>query len=216
MPYSTTERSFHLGTSLTALAASTSRMPTALFWKIAMDNCFLASTTIIFTWALRTWTATTSVCCTSSSRVPHQRDRVPLFSVCLFLSFSLSHSLDRLTQNFGNMARTRSDEAEIRLRLKDVDKLHPRSWPGSITQGLRAKSLHGCDTLIRSRRLAGEVIQLITSWTSRVTELWTDNRHEKDGTGFGLDYELAVTLSQRHGRCTEGHSNGAESPARAG
>ena len=93
------------------------------------------------------------------------------------------------------MARTRSDEAEIRLRLKDVDKLHPRSWPGSITQGLRAKSLHGCDTLIRSRRLAGEVIQLITSWTSRVTELWTDNRHEKDGTGFGLDYELAVTLS---------------------
>ena len=29
------------------------------------------------------------------------------------------------------MAITQSDAAEIRLRLKDVDKLHPKSWPGS-------------------------------------------------------------------------------------
>ena len=43
--------------------------------------------------------------------------------------------------------------------------------------------------------LAGEVIQLITTWTSRLTDLWTNNRHDEDETVFELDYELAVALS---------------------
>ena len=99
------------------------------------------------------------------------------------------------------MARTRSDAAEIRLQLKDVDKLHPKNWPGS-------KHYAG---------FAGEIAAWLWYTDPKQEAGWGgDSAHhvmdlERNRIGLRVGHDTV----QRHGRCTEGHSNGAEPQVRS-
>ena len=59
-------------------------------------------------------------------------------------------SSQKLACNIGNLSKTRSDVTGSRLRLKDGERLYPKSWSGNTPLGsLRASSLHGWGTLIQ-------------------------------------------------------------------
>ena len=61
-------------------------------------------------------------------------------------SQNLAHAIE-------NLSKTRSDVTGSRLRLKDGERLYPKSWSGSTPLGgLRERSLHGWDMSISSTR----------------------------------------------------------------
>ena len=88
-----------------------------------------------------------------------------------------------------SIGRTRTKATAGRLRLKDGERLNPKSWSGSTPLGEVAAWLGFFDPTHE----AGKVIQRITKL--RATEAWTGGRHAEDDKHVELDYELAVALA---------------------
>ena len=82
-------------------------------------------------------------------------------SLSLFLSFSLVPLTDGNPEP-GNMARTRSAAAGNRLRLKDVEKLYPKSLPGSKPYAGFAREIVAWLWYIDPKHEAGEVMRITT------------------------------------------------------
>ena len=115
-----------------------------------------------------------------------------------------------------NLSRTRSDATGSRLRPKDGERLHPKSWSGNTPLGGLARELATWLGYVDPKHEAGKLVQRTTKGTLRATEAWTDGRHAEDDIYVELDNELAGCTGQRDGRRSkshslEGHSNGAES-----
>ena len=79
-----------------------------------------------------------------------------------------------------NMNRTRSDATGNRLRLKDGERLYPKSWSGSTPLGGLARKIAAWLEYIDPKHETGKLIHLITKGTLRATEEWTDGRHAAD------------------------------------
>ena len=102
-----------------------------------------------------------------------------------------------------NLSKTRSDVTGSRLRLKDGERLYPKSWSGNTLGGL-AREVAAWLGYVDPKHEAVKLIQRITKGTLRATETWTDGRYAEDDKHAELDHELAVVLA-----------NAAEGPARA-
>ena len=86
-----------------------------------------------------------------------------------------------------NLSRTRSEVTGSRLRLKDGERLYPKSWSGNTPLGGLAREVN-----VDPKHEAGKLIQGITKGTLRATEAWNDGRYAEDDKYVELDYELAV------------------------
>ena len=121
-----------------------------------------------------------------------------------------SQSLANAIENIG---RTRTDATAGRLRLKDGERLYPKSWSGSTPLGGFAREVAAWPGYVDPTHEAGKLVHRITKGTLRATEGWTDGRHAEDDKHVELDSELAVALAN----ATEGvaratvHSDGAKS-----
>ena len=93
-----------------------------------------------------------------------------------------------------NLSRTRSEVTGSRLRLKDGERLYPKSWSGNALLGGLAREVAWL-VYVDPKHEAGKLIQRITKGTVRVTEAWTDGRYAEDDKYAELDYELAVALA---------------------
>ena len=111
-----------------------------------------------------------------------------------------SQSLANAIENIG---RTRTDATVSRLRLKDGDRLYPKTWSGRTPIGGVAREVAAWLGYVDSKREAGKLIQRITKGTLRATEAWTDGRHAEDGKHVELDNDLASALGQRDRRTTQ-------------
>ena len=125
-------------------------------------------------------------------------------------------SSQNLANAVENMSKTRINATGSRLRLKDGERLHPKSWSGSTPLGGFAREVAAWLGYVDPKHEAGKLIQRITKGTLRATEAWTDGRHAEDDKHVELDFELAVALAN----ATEGaarstvlkdHSSGAKS-----
>ena len=76
-----------------------------------------------------------------------------------------------------SIRRTRTEATAGRLRLKDGERLHPQSWPGSTPIGGFAREVAAWLGCIDQTREAGKLSQRITKGTLQATEAWTDGRH---------------------------------------
>ena len=76
-----------------------------------------------------------------------------------------------------------------RLRLKDGERLYPKSWLGSTPIGGFAREVAAWLEKIDPTHEAGKLIQRITKGTLRATDHAEDDKHVE------LDYELAVALA---------------------
>ena len=94
-----------------------------------------------------------------------------------------------------NLSRTRSEVTESRLRLKDGERLYPKSWSGNTPLGGLAREVVALLGYVDPKYEAGKLIQRITKGTLRATEAWTDSRYAEDDKYVGLHYELAVALA---------------------
>ena len=94
-----------------------------------------------------------------------------------------------------NMSKARVDATGNRLRLKDGERLYPKSWSGSTSLGGFAHEVAACLGYVDPKHEAGKLIQRITKGTLRATEAWTGGSHAEDDEYVELDYELAVTLA---------------------
>ena len=103
-----------------------------------------------------------------------------------------SQSLANAIESIG---RTRTEATAGRLRLKDGERLYPKSWSGSTPLGGFAREVAAWLGYIDPTYEAGKLIQRITKGTLRATEAWTDGRHAEDGKHVELDCELAVALA---------------------
>ena len=110
-----------------------------------------------------------------------------------------SQSLANAIESIG---RTRTEATAVRLRLKDGERLYPKSWSGTTPLGGFARAVAAWLGYIDPTHEAGKLIQRITKGTLRATEAWTDGRHAEDGKHVELDYELAVAFAN----ATEGAS----------
>ena len=124
-----------------------------------------------------------------------------------------SQSLAKAIESIG---RTRTEATAVRLRLKDGERLYPKSRSGTTPLGGFAREVAAWLGYIDPTHEAGKLIQRITKGTLRATEAWTDGRHAEDGKHVELDYELAVGLGERDRRRSnsygpEDHSDGAKS-----
>ena len=88
-----------------------------------------------------------------------------------------SQSLDNAIESIG---RTRTEATPSRLRLKDGERLHPKSWSGSTPIGGFAREVAAWLGYIDPTQEAGKLIQRITKGTLRATEASTDGRHAED------------------------------------
>ena len=91
-----------------------------------------------------------------------------------------------------NLSRTRSEVAGSRLRLKDGERLYPKSWSGNTPLGGLAREVAASLGYVDPKHEAGKLIQRITKGTLRATEAWTDGRYAEGDQHVELDYELAV------------------------
>ena len=92
-----------------------------------------------------------------------------------------------------NLTRTRSEVTGSRLRLKDGERLYPKSWSGNTPPGGLAREV--AEGYVDPKYEAGKFIQRITKGTLRATEVWIDGRYAEDDKYVGLHYELAVALA---------------------
>ena len=98
-----------------------------------------------------------------------------------------------LANAIGSIGRTRTEATAGRLRLKDGERLYPKSWSGSTPIGGFAREVAAWLGCVDPTHEAGKLIQRITKRTLRA-EAWTDGRHAEDDKHVELDYELAVAL----------------------
>ena len=112
-----------------------------------------------------------------------------------------SQSLANAIESIG---RTRTEATAGRLRLKDGQRLYPKSWSGSTPILGFAGVVAAWLGYIDPAHEAGKLIQRITKGTLRATEAWTDGRHAEDDKHVELDYELAG-LGQRDRRRSKSH-----------
>ena len=103
-----------------------------------------------------------------------------------------SQSLANASESIG---RIRTEATAGRQRLKEGERLHPKSWSGSTPIGGFARDVAAWLGYIDPIHEAGQLIQRITKGTLRETEAWTDGRHAEDDKHVELDYELAVALA---------------------
>ena len=103
-----------------------------------------------------------------------------------------SQSLANVIENIG---RTRTDVTAGRLRLKDGERLYPKSWSGSTPIGGFAREAAAWLGYIDPAHEAGKLIQRITKGTLRATEARTDGSFAEDDKHVELDYGLAVALA---------------------
>ena len=91
--------------------------------------------------------------------------------------------------------KTRIGATGNRLRLKDGERRHLKSWSGSTPLGGFAREVAAWLGYVDPKHEAGKLIQRITKGTLRTTEAWTDGRFAEDDKHVELDYELAVALA---------------------
>ena len=94
-----------------------------------------------------------------------------------------------------NMSKTRIDATGSDLRLKDGERLYPKSWSGSTPLGGFAREVAAWLGYGDPQLEAGKLIQRITKGSLRATEALTDGRHAEDDKYVELDYKLAVALA---------------------
>ena len=103
-----------------------------------------------------------------------------------------SQSLANAIENIG---RTRTDATAGRLRLKDGERLYPKSWSGSTPLGGFALEVAALLGYVHPKHEAGKLIQRNTKGALRATETSTYGRHAEDDKHVELDCELAVALA---------------------
>ena len=91
-----------------------------------------------------------------------------------------------------NLSKTRSDVTGSRLRLKDGERLYPKSWSGNTLLGGLAREVAAWLGYVDLKHEARKWIQRITKGTLRATEAWTDGRYAEDDKYIEEDFELAV------------------------
>ena len=79
-----------------------------------------------------------------------------------------------------NLSKTRSNATGSRLRLKDGERLYPKSWSGNTPLGGLARGVAAWLLCVDPKHEAGKFIQRITKETLRATEAWTDGRYAED------------------------------------
>ena len=94
-----------------------------------------------------------------------------------------------------NMNRTRIGATGKRLRLKDGERLHPKSWSGSTSHAGCAREVAAWLGYVASMDEAWKMIQQIKKGALKATEAWTDGRCAADGLCVVLGCELAVALA---------------------
>ena len=104
-------------------------------------------------------------------------------------------SSQNLANAIENMSKTRIDTTGSRLRLKDGERLYPKSWSGSTPLGGFAREVAAWLEYVDPEHEAGKLIQRITKGTVRATEAWTDGRHAEDEKYVELDFDMAVALA---------------------
>ena len=123
-------------------------------------------------------------------------------------------SSQSLVNAIESIGRTRSDATAVRLRLKDGERLYPKSWSGTTPLGGFAREVAAWLGCVDPKHEAGKLVQRITKGTLRATEAWTDGRHAEDGKHVEPVYGSG--LGQRDRRRSksygpEDHSDGAKS-----
>ena len=93
------------------------------------------------------------------------------------------------------LSRTRTEAAGDPLRLKDGERLYPKSWSGNTPLGGFALDVAAWLRHVDPKHEARKLIQRITQGTLRASEAWTDGRHAEDAKNVELDFELAVALA---------------------
>ena len=101
------------------------------------------------------------------------------------------HNLANATEN---MNRTRIDATGKRLRLKDGERLNPKSWLGRTSLTGFEREIAPWLGYVDPKHEGGKLMQQITRGTLRATEAWTDGRHAVDDKYVELDYELSWQL----------------------
>ena len=114
-------------------------------------------------------------------------------------------SSQNLANSIENVSKTRIDAAGSRLRPKDRERLHPKSWSGSTPLGGFAREVAAWLGYDDPKHEAGKLTQRITKGALRATEAWSDGRHAADDKYVELDYEVAVALAT----ATEGAARSA-------
>ena len=94
-----------------------------------------------------------------------------------------------------NLSRTRSGAPGCRLRLKDRERLCPKSWSCNTPRGGLAREVAAWLGHVDPKHEARKLIQRITKGTLRATEAWTDGRYAEDDKCVELDYERAVAVA---------------------
>ena len=100
-----------------------------------------------------------------------------------------------LANAIDNMSKTRIDAMGSRLRLKDGERLYPKSWLRSTPLGGVACKVAAWMEYVDPKHEAGKLIQPITKGALTATEVWTDGRYAEDDKYIELCYELAVALA---------------------
>ena len=77
-----------------------------------------------------------------------------------------------------NMNWTRIDATGHRLRLKDGERLYPKSWSGSTSLAGFAREIAAWLGYADPKHEAGKLIQQITKGRLRATEAWIDGRQQ--------------------------------------
>ena len=91
-----------------------------------------------------------------------------------------SQSLANAIESIG---RTRTEATAVRLRLKDGERLHPKSWSGGSPIGGFAREVAAWLGYVDPKHEAGK----LTKGTLRATEAWTDGRCAEDDKHVELD-----------------------------
>ena len=104
-------------------------------------------------------------------------------------------SSQNLANAIENISRTPAEATGDRLRLKDGERLYPKSWPGNTPLGGFAREVAAGLGCVDPKHEAGKLIQRITKVTLRATETWTDGRHAEHAKNVERDSELAVALA---------------------
>ena len=104
-----------------------------------------------------------------------------------------------LAQNMANaiesQSKARSDVTGSRLRLKDGERLYPKSWSGNAPLAWHAREVAAGPGYVDPKHEPGKLLQRITKGALRATEAWSNGRYAEDDTYVELDDELAVALA---------------------
>ena len=120
-------------------------------------------------------------------------------------------SSQSLVNAIENMSQIRSDTAGGRLRLRDGERLYPKSWSSSTPLGGFAREVAAWVGYVDPKHEAEKLIQRITKGTLRATEAWTDGRHAEDEKLASLRWPLANVTEGAARSSLESHSRGAKS-----